>query len=287
MSCGENVKEEETVTPAAEHHEDLEVEPLQEEVFVDDMMYAVPTPNELFNIIRECGVGFDASIMNPVDKVQLYDNKRSQALNFGVYSADLAYSSSFKNLVEAKNYFGAIRRIGDALGIMGAFDNDIMHRVEGNLDDAESDSLLVLSNETYYKAYNYLEENDRGGVLAMIVVGGWIEGLYIMTNLSEYEEGSALVSRIGEQKMVLDNLLGFLAKYSQDEDVIETQDALNDIFELFFGMEISEGDEVSTQKEGDVFVFSGGSDIVVTEEQFNELKAMVAELRTEIVEGNL
>ena len=52
---------------------------------------------------------------------------------------------------------------------------------------------MFLSNDTYFQAYSYLEENERGSTLALIVLGGWIESLYIMTNLGEYEEGSSLL----------------------------------------------------------------------------------------------
>ena len=39
--------------------------------------------------------------------------------------------------------------------------------------------------------------------------------------------------------------------------------------------------------EGDVYVFSGGSTIVVSAEQFDKLKDLVSELRNEIIEGEL
>ena len=62
-----------------------------------------------------------------------------------------------------------------------------------------------MSNETYYSAFSYLEENDRQDVLAMIAVGGWIEGLNIILNLEPYSEESEICQTIADQKLTLEN----------------------------------------------------------------------------------
>ena len=156
-----------------------------------------------------------------------------------------------------------------------------------SLENENSDSLSFLSNDTYFQAYSYLEENERGSTLALIVLGGWIESLYIMTNLGEYEEGSNLVARIGEQKLTVGNLMGFMMKYQDDSNVAEVMEELADIEELFWSFEEVEGDDVKTSQEGDIYVLSGGSTITVSAEQYEELKELVSELRNEIIEGEL
>jgi len=284
-SCGEEVIPEK---------EEIAIEVnVQDTVLLDmpeldpDMAYSVPTPNELFAVIKETGVLYDGTILNAPENIEKYSSKKNQALNFGVYFTDLAFASSFSENASILSYFGTIKILSDDLGISNALDAAIYEKVEANLENDDADSLLFLSNDTYFQAYSYLEENERGSTLALIVLGGWIESLYIMTNLGEYEEGSNLIARIGEQKLTVGNLMGFMMKYQDDSNVAEVMEELADIEELFWSFEEEEGDDVTTSQEGDVYVLSGGSTIIVSAEQYEELKELVAALRKDIIEGEL
>ncbi len=287
-SCGGGEEKEPEQEPKQEVvEEDTNEVVIEAPEFDPNMNYAVPTPNELFTIIKETGVEFDASILNSADNASSYTSKKHQALNFGIYSADLAFTSSFEIGAEALKYFSTIKSLSNDLGINNAFDETVFKRVEENINSGNSDSLLMLSNDTYFQAYSYLEDNDRGSTLALIVLGGWVESLYIMTNLSEYEEGSSLVERVGEQKLTMENLMGFLMSYESDSDIAETMEELAEIEELFWSFEEEEGSATSTTEEEGMYVLSGGSTIVVTEEQYNSLKEKISELRNDIVEGEL
>jgi len=288
-SCGgdNEVVEDDHSTVVTDDTTEVEVQ----EIHVDidpEMTYSVPTPNELFAIIKETGAEFDESILNDPEKSDSYTSKKLQALNFGIYSADLAFVSSYEQGAVVLKYFKTVRDLSDKMGISSAFDETVFKRVEENINNgAGSDSLLTLSNDTYFQAYSYLEDNDRGSTLALIVLGGWIESLHIMTNLNEYEEGSALVERIGEQKLTFENLMGFLMKYQDDADVLSVMEELMDIESLLLSLDEEEiGDAETTQQDG-MYVLSGGTKIVVTKEQFEKLKTLVTELRTEIVDGEL
>jgi hypothetical protein len=284
-SCGEEVSPEKEKVALEMNSEDTVLVDMPE--LNPDMAYSVPTPNELFAVIKETGVSYDGTILNSTENIEKYSSKKIQALNFGVYFTDLAFASSFSENASILSYFGTIKILSDDLGISNALDAAIYEKVEANLENDDADSLLFLSNETYFKAYSYLEENERGSTLALIVLGGWIESLYIMTNLGEYEEGSNLVARIGEQKLTVGNLMGFMMKYQDDSNVAEVMEELADIEELFWSFEEEEGDDVTTEQEGDVYVLSGGSTIMVSAEQYEELKELVATLRNDIIEGEL
>ena len=284
-SCGEEVSPEKEKIALEMNSEDTVLSDMPE--LNPDMAYSVPTPNELFAVIKETGVLYDGTILNSTENIEKYSSKKIQALNFGVYFTDLAFASSFSENASILSYFGTIKILSDDLGISNALDAAIYEKVEANLENDDADSLLFLSNETYFKAYSYLEENERGSTLALIVLGGWIESLYIMTNLGEYEEGGNLVARIGEQKLTVENLMGFMMKYQDDSNVAEVMEELADIEELFWSFEEEEGDDVTTEQEGDVYVLSGGSTIMVSSEQYEELKGLVAALRNDIIEGEL
>jgi len=253
----------------------------------DNRVSMVPTPNELFDIIKEVNVSYDEQILNNPDNIDNYTDKKSQSLNFGIYTADLAFAASFGNPTESAKYFTVIKDMGDRLNINNALDQTVFDQIDKSIQENNNNELFKLSNDTYYDAYTYLKENERGPSLALIVLGGWVESLYIMTQLGKYEEGSVLVSRIIDQKYTLENLYDFMQEYeSADIDVLEMMATLQPIDEVFLNLEELLGDEFSNTNEKDVNLMDGGPDFSMTEDQYNHLKNAVNELRTKIVESD-
>ena len=254
---------------------------------IDDIFYQVPSPNDLFNVLKDADISYNKDILNDLSLVETFNTKKSKALNFGVYAADLAYVSSLGQIGDASNFFETIRALSKELEIENAMNDVVYARIQENLDASNPDSLFSLSNETYYKAYAYLDDNDRGDVLGMIVIGGWIEGLNIILNVQEYEENSDVVQRIADQRLTLENLLVFTSRI-QNEDLDNIISELAPIEELFSSLEISEEADFSAEKsEEGVMMFGGGSTVSINEEQFNKLKSIVGDLRSSIVDGTL
>ena len=254
---------------------------------IDEIFYQVPSPNDLFNVLKDADISYNKDILNDLSLVETFNTKKSKALNFGVYAADLAYVSSLGQIGDASNFFETIRALSKELEIENAMNDVIYARIQENLDASNPDSLFSLSNETYYKAYAYLDDNDRGDVLGMIVIGGWIEGLNIILNVQEYEENSDVVQRIADQRLTLENLLVFTSRI-QNEDLDNITSELAPIEELFSSLEISEEADFSAEKsEEGVMMFGGGSTVSINEEQFNKLKSIVGDLRSSIVDGTL
>lgn len=245
--------------------------------------YQIPTPNELFTVIKEIGGKARTDLMNPVDNADKYSDSYQKGINFGVYSADLAYASAYETGTTSLDYFKVISKMGDELGVSGAFDKTIFDRVEKNLDNG--DSLLSMSNDSYFEAYAYLEENEKGAVLGLIVTGGWIESMYIVTNLvDKYSDSNPIIERIAGQKYTLENLLGYLNEYPDDENVGIALAELQKLEAIYGMMEVTgELNSTSVEKKGDLNVISGGKSIKITKESFLELKAVVKEIRESFV----
>jgi hypothetical protein len=243
--------------------------------------YAVPTPNELFEIVKLQGGDQRPGLTNPLENRDKYVDLKSQSLNFGVYSADLAYMSCFGIGTEFLMYFKAIEEMGEQLGISGAFDKDLMDRIENN--EGDTDSLFAISNESYYDSYLYLEENDKGVELSLIMAGGYIESLYIVCSLvDKYKEGDPVIEKIGDQKLVLENLLDFILQYSDDQHVSEIMDDLISLSEVFeTSMEFEESGTSIGNNDGKIVV-SGGGSYKMTKTAFEKISAKAKELREKI-----
>ena len=254
---------------------------------INDVFYQVPTPNELFAVLKNANAPYNKDILNDIANLNNYTTKGIKGLNFGVYAADLAYVSSLGYIEDASKIFETIRSLSKDLEIENALDEVIYKRIQSNLESSNADSLFYLSNDVYYNAYSYLDQNERGDVLGMIVVGGWIEGLNIILNLEPYNEGSEIVQRIADQKLTLENLLVFTSKIKdQDlESVISELSAISEVFNNVNSDESSEGELTTTTGDDGVAMFGGGATLTLSEDQFYKLKEIVQELRTSIIDG--
>lgn len=127
-----------------------------------------------------------------------------------------------------------------------------------------------------------LEENDRVAIGAMILVGGWIEGLYIATSLIEdvHKTDNELVERIIDQKLSLGTVVRLLEQHKDNPDVQEVLKDVNRIKRVYDSIQISVS-RIETVTDGSgVTTLSSKNVVSVSPKIFNELKALVAEIRT-------
>jgi hypothetical protein len=184
------------------------------------VFYAVPSPAELALMIKATGAKFDKGILNSVDNASKYATIKSKALNLGVYGADLSYVSTFDQTQESMVYMNTCKKLADGLGLTGAIDEEIIKRMEANLN--KKDSLVKIISDTYMATDTYLKENERGSESALVVAGGWIEGMYISIQVANANKNNQdIMKRIAEQKDVLENLMGLLGNYSAVEPAVE------------------------------------------------------------------
>ncbi len=246
--------------------------------------YQIPSPDEMFSFIKESGLEFNGELLNSLQNADSYSDPKMQALNFGIYSADLAYTAAFQEFNETTKYFGTVQKMAEPIGITGAFDKSLMERAQGNLDNA--DSLVAITNTSYFAVVDYLEQNEQGDKLGIIASAGWLETVYVIANSIDYAKDKAAVDRLADQKLALDNLLDYMSAYKDNADVAEVLSWFNELELVFANLSESEskGSGISfKKKESGKMVLGGGSSISISEEQFNAIKEKVNEIRNKIV----
>ena len=251
----------------------------------DEIFYQIPTPNELFSIIKQIGGKGNQSILHKIDAASKYNDPRQKALNFGVYSADLAYASSYDFGTLNLDYLNLIKKMGDEMDISGAFDKTVFDQASKNIDN--NDSIMKISNKVYFKAYQYLEDNDRGNTLGHIVTGAWIESLYLITTLAgDYKEKDPVIQRIAEQKFNYENLWGFLMRFQDDEGIKKTIAEIEELGMIFESLESVDTGEVKVEEKDGKNIIVGGSEIVINKQQYTDLVKKIKELRNRFISVN-
>jgi hypothetical protein len=182
---------------------------------MNDIIQSLPSPLEIASKIKESGVKFDESLLNKTDNSDLYTADSEKALALGIYAGDLGYINIYGKSYLAVTYLGSIKKLAEDLKVGQFFDFETIKRMGSNSNNL--DSLLYLSTMSFEKMDKYLREQKRGKLSVLTVTGTWLESLHLATKVVEVKTDSSLIERVGEQKMILDQILLILSTYQKDE----------------------------------------------------------------------
>jgi len=235
------------------------------------IFYNIPSPMETAALLKKAGAEYNKEILNDVVNVDKYTAASKQALNLGIYGADLSYTSVFNNTQESMFYTSCSKKLADKLGVSHAFNDSTLDRMEANRN--QRDSLLDIISETFWEVDAYLKENQRENISALMIAGGWIEGLYIASQVCLTNDTPELRQRIAEQKLPLGDLMALVGTYSgTDEAVSGVLADLRSLEPLFKDVQVG-GGASSVTKEGDVTVIGGSAPVAALTDA--QLKAIV------------
>lgn len=243
----------------------------------------VPSPGEMFSFMKMVGAqNAKGDMLNPTDNQKKYESKKAQGLNFGVYAADMLYCSTFGLGPQALKYFATVKTMGDKLQVSTAITKADEERINKNIGN--SDTLAAISNDKYYSAFANMESNQRGGDLSLMLAGGWIESMYLMNSMvKDFDKDAKAVSRIAEQQYALNNLAEYMTKYESNADVASVLTQINALKQLFDGIQSGGSSENGMAAKNGKRVLGGGSKLSMTKEQFEAIKAKVAEIRASFI----
>ena len=206
-------------TPAPKPNSNPPVDTVAVDPVLKKIFFSLPSPAEMATIIKDNGYTFDASRLNPAEKCDQYTTEFDQAVNLGIYGADLAYASIFDQRQVGRDQFAAVKKLAGLLKVESALSGGIIERIDANRDNR--DSVLYIISDAYAELNDRLKNNNRYDVAAIIVIGGWVESLHLACQFASGDNRPELRQRIAEQKYVLKDVLEYLNKF-QDKKRIET-----------------------------------------------------------------
>jgi len=166
------------------------------------VLFALPTPIEATMLVKNWGIP-DPALLNDPTNASGYLTKKKQALNFGIYLTDLTTAGLYEQTQTVLKYKQAMQQLGEALGLQSAVDQKTLQQIEENINDKEK--LLQIISDIYASCTEFLSENDRDFYALAVLAGGWVEGMFIATNMIDENTGDA--SQM--EKVIMDNKLTF------------------------------------------------------------------------------
>jgi hypothetical protein len=248
--------------------------------------FSIPSPFETATMLKESGAPFNGNMINVPENASNYTTDFYKALNLGIYGADLGYITIYNNNSnDAISYLTAVQKLAEEVRVGGAFDKALIDRFSQNMGN--QDSMLVLVSDAYRSGDQYLKNNDKSDVASLILAGGWIEALHFACEIAVQLNNPDVISRIGEQKTTLENLIMLLRDYSE-EDYTLLADELQALYDEFGSINYSyEFKEPAHDKESMTTTIKSKRTVDVSAEALQAIADKVKEIRTKIVESSL
>jgi len=250
----------------------------------ETIFYTLPSPLESAMLIKSAGALFDDQILNPVDNTKNYNTNRSMALNLGIYTCDLSFVSLYDQTQLIIDYMNAAKKMADGLGILDAIQQEDLDKLEENIHNTEV--IMDVVSQTYMNSNSYLEDNGQPAIAAIVLAGGWMEGLYVSTRLVDMKDfnGNKLVGRIIDQKLSIDILISLLNSSKGNPAIDELLEQVKKVKAVFDKIPLKtspvrpEYDEASNST-----VLKSEVQADLKPEVFKELASVVAEIRNSFV----
>ncbi len=280
FSCKSSTRKSvEFVFPDADSLPVAEAEKLSAEA-IEDISRNISSPIEIANLLQRMSVPFSTSYLaSSIDPGRI-STSFEKAIKLGILGADLGYLNMYEKTSTSIDVLSSIKKLADGLNVGQFFDFETIKRL--SLNRSNLDSLLFLSQNSYNQIDKYLRDKGRGQLSALMITGVWIEGQYLTTQILKQTRDTLLINRVGEQKIILNDLLLLLAPYCNSgpefaslcQNMKEMKDKYKDVKITF-----TQGDPIMVEKDGV---------LVVTQTEQSKVELRKGQLDTIIVfSGNI
>lgn len=245
------------------------------------IFHAAPSPMETASLIKRSGAHFHADALNPAAQSAQYTTSDRQAINLGIYGADLSYATIFEENSTSIDYLEAIQSLSTSLGVNDVLSDEVMGSVEENRNDRQA--LIRIVSETFYDLNERLKFNGQEDLAGLVVASGWIEGMYLATRHLE-EAPAELKQRIAEQKLTLDDVMRLCRSYEQTAELTGLLNAMAPIEAAYAQVSSEEGESTTNREESGSFVIGGGPTFSADDATIQAIAASVASVRNACIQ---
>ncbi len=185
---------------------------------IKQFVSTIPVPFDILNKLSNSKLVFNADILSNTAQAGQITDPNLQALNLGIYGADMALLITQSRLADSGPYLKSVRILADAIVVPNAFDETTMKRFDNNRNNQDSLQKLVFSS--YMRVDTTLISNDRLALASLVLSGGWLESLYLtatMIDSTEKDDKNATLYEImEEQRLHMEQLSGLLQLFPDD-----------------------------------------------------------------------
>ena len=240
---------------------------------------AAPSPMETARIVQKTGAQFSEDNLHSAMAASNYVTSDKQAINLGIYGADLSYATIFEENAVSIAYLDVVQSLANELGIGDVIDNDVIARAEANR--TRQDSLVAIVSESFFEMNQKLKANGQEDLSGMLVASGWLESIYLATRYTE-QANDDLKKRIAEQKLVMEEVMMLVNSYTQSAELAGLIAAMQPVVDAFDAVTKEAGASDITKSEGAIII-GGGPSFSMSDEALASIANAVADVRNQLV----
>ncbi len=256
---------------------------ISEEV-MQDIVQNISSPVEMAALIKSLDVGFSGKYLAPTENVDELTTSFQQAFFLGIYAGDLGYLNMYNKTNSVIDYITAIKTLADGIRVGQFFDFTTLKRLSQS--NQNLDSLMYISVHSFNQMDKYLRTDNRSNLSALMVTGIWIEGLYMATQVAKSNPHPELAERIGEQKIIMGDLMLILDNYKGDKNFVKLIDDLNLLKAEFDDVTISitKGEPEAIEEDGMLTIVQHDvSTVAITPQRLNSIINKTEQIRNKLI----
>ncbi|HEV8513349.1 MAG TPA: hypothetical protein VGQ59_08730 [Cyclobacteriaceae bacterium] len=202
--------------------------PSIDEEVIGSILQQIPSPLEISVLLKESGTKYSFGLLNSPDNLSKYNSNYKKALNLGIYGTDLGYTNIYQQNQDGIKFLASIKSLANELNIGQFFDIETIGRLAGNSKNL--DSLLLITTQNFNDINRYLQTQGRANLSVLLLTGGWLEAMQITCQVATKDpKNKELREKIGEQKIILEQIVLLYTFYKDDENMASL---LKDLEEL-------------------------------------------------------
>lgn len=241
-----------------------------------ELDYYLPSPLQIASIFKKSGLAFNSEAPHNTEVASKYIGQLKQMLNFGVYSADMAYCILNNQANESRKYLDVITSLATKIGMEPVFENsELIKRFDKNIEN--QDSIEILMIDIHERTESYMDANEMRHQAAIHFAGAWIEGMYLgVFDFENNKSKEGLGSKITEQMSILGNIIKGLK---------DPRNNGMDIDWLITDLERIEASYNSFESVNKYFNSNVQGDIILTKKEYDTIGQLIKDLRLKITQA--
>jgi len=222
--------------PTKNQSEEKTVETVDVKAFKDQINTIIqnaPKGIKVVDFLNEVGASYIFDLTLPIANADKYETTTRIALSIGAYNLDMFYASTYNRADVAMQLSEIVKLQTGKLGIQTSAENkkyqDRISQMENN-----SDSLTFYLDKVWNNYNQELANGDMSDAYALAFVGGNVEALYLLSQLTLYaRDNQKMLDYFAQQGVVANSMLKLLEILSTDEAVKPYYNKMKPIADYF------------------------------------------------------
>jgi hypothetical protein len=251
---------------------------------MQDIVQNISSPVEMAALIKSLNVSYSGKYLAPTEHVDELATSFQQAFHLGIYAADMGYLNMYNKTNSVIEYITAIKTLADGIRVGQFFDFTTLKRLAQS--NQNLDSLMYISVHSFNQMDKYLRSDNRSNLSTLMVTGVWIEGLYLVTQVAKSEPHPQLAERIGEQKIIMNDLMLILENYKGDKNFAKLIKELNVLKDEFNDVTITikKGEPEAIEEDGMLVIVQNDESIVdISPERLKSIIEKTEQIRNKLI----